>query len=166
MIELLKHYSLQEIFIFIVFLALAIKSLLSFFDWGYTYIRKIFDKEYTKLNSKEELERRLHQGSAIMETLQKDQQVTDDVLCKLSDKIDMLIQSDKDAIKAYITRDHHYFCYYVGWIDDFSLDCLERRYQHYTDEGGNSFIQGFMDELRALPKQAPQEGGKDVMSYK
>ena len=43
----------------------------------------------------------------------------------------------------------------MGWIDDFSLDCLERRYQHYADEGGNSFIEGFMEELRALPKQDP-----------
>lgn len=68
----------------------------------------------------------------------------------------MLIDSDKDDIKSYITREHHYFCYQVGWIDDFSLDCLERRYQHYEDEGGNSFIAGFMNELRTLPKQPPQ----------
>lgn len=68
----------------------------------------------------------------------------------------MLIDSDKDDIKSYITREHHYFCYQIGWIDDFSLDCLEKRYRHYADEGGNSFIEGFMDELRALPKQAPQ----------
>ena len=79
------------------------------------------------------------------------------ILNDLSAKIDMLIDSDKDDIKSYITREHHYFCYQVGWIDDFSLDCLERRYEHYADEGGNSFIEGFMNELRALPKQSPQE---------
>lgn len=70
-------------------------------------------------------------------------------------KIDMLIESDKDDIKSYITREHHYFCYKIGWIDDFSLDCIEKRYKHYTDEGGNTFIGGFMEELRALPKSNP-----------
>ena len=75
-------------------------------------------------------------------------------------KIDMLIQSDKDDIKSFITREHHYFCYRVGWIDDFSLDCIEKRYKHYTDEGGNTFIGGFMEELRALPKSDPAENKK------
>ena len=91
-----------------------------------------------------------------MNALQTNQKETDAILKDLSTKIDMLIDSDKDDIKSYITREHHYFCYQRGWIDDFSLDCIERRYQHYTDEGGNSFIEGFMTELRALPKQQPQ----------
>ena len=68
----------------------------------------------------------------------------------------MLIDSDKDAIKSYITQKHHFFCYEQGWIDDFSLDCIERRYQHYKEEGGNTFIDGFMGQLRQLPKGSPQ----------
>ena len=88
-----------------------------------------------------------------MDDLKANQNETDAALKDLSDKIDMLINSDKDSIKAYITQRHHWFCYDKGWIDDFSLDCLEKRYQHYEDEGGNSFIGSFMDELRALPKK-------------
>ena len=91
-----------------------------------------------------------------MAKLEANQQTTDRILNDLSDKIDMLIDSDRDDIKSYITREHHYFCYQKKWIDDFSLDCCERRYQHYSDEGGNSFIGQFMEELRALPKQPPQ----------
>ena len=37
------------------------------------------------------------------------------------------------------------------WIDDYSLDCIERRYKHYIDEGGNSFIGQLMIEIRKLP---------------
>ena len=92
-----------------------------------------------------------------MSILEKDQKKTDETLNILTKKIDMLINSDKDAIKSYITKEHHYFCYEVGWIDDFNMDCLERRYSHYADEGGNSFICGFMEQLRALPKHPPQE---------
>lgn len=160
MVELLQHYTLSEILIFTALLALAAKSLISFYDWVYERIKKLFKKEHCELNEKEELERRLQKGSQVMTTLQTNQETTDAILQVLSKKIDMLIDSDKDAIKSYITRQHHYFCYRVGWIDDFSLNCLERRYQHYMEEGGNSFIEGFMDELRALPKQDPQDSDK------
>lgn len=159
MIELLQHYSLSEILTFTIFLALAIKSLISFFDWGYEYVRGLFDKEHTKLTEKEKLQQRLSQNSEMIASLKASQGNTDETLKCLSKKIDMLIDSDKDDIKSYITRQHHYFCYQIGWIDDFSLDCLERRYEHYAEEGGNSFIEGFMNELRALPKQTPQ--GRD-----
>ena len=67
--------------------------------------------------------------------------------------INLLTESDKDDIKAWITEKHHYFCYQIGWIDDYSLDCIEKRYGHYKDEGGNTFIDELMEEIRALPKR-------------
>ena len=155
MIELLEHYSLSDILIFTVFLALAVKSLNMFFEWGWQQLRILFDKEHNKLNEKEKLQQRLKEGSQIMKTLQDNQKIIEDQLAELQQKIDMLIDSDKDDIKSYITREHHYFCYRAGWIDDFSLDCLEKRYTHYEEEGGNSFIAHFMEELRALPNQQP-----------
>ena len=156
MIALLQRFSLSEILIFIIFLAIAIKGLFSFFDWVYDHWKKIFDKEYSKISTKEKLQRRLNHGSQIMNGLKEMQEESNAYMQELSKKINMLIESDKDDIKSYITRQHHYFCYQKGWIDDFSLDCCEKRYQHYTDEGGNSFIEGFMEELRALPKQPPK----------
>ena len=157
MVELLQHYSLSDFLMFVVILALAVKSLISFFDWAHDRLKKVFNKEHNKLSEKEELERRLQHGSEAIAALKADEEEKDKVLKDLSGKIDMLIDSDKDDIKSYITKEHHYFCYQVGWIDDFSLDCLEKRYRHYADEGGNSFIEGFMNELRALPKQSFQE---------
>lgn len=92
-----------------------------------------------------------------MSTLEKNQKATDEILDKLSTKIDMLIDSDKDAIKSFITEKHHHYCYKVGYIDDFSLDCIEKRFKHYSDQGGNSFIENFMKELRALPIRQPTQ---------
>lgn len=152
MLELLKQYSLSDILIFIIIFALAIKSTVTFFDWAIERFQKIFNKQHTELNEKEQLERRLDHGSQIMDQLQTNQKAIEKTLEDLSDKINMLIESDKDDIKSFITREHHRFCYQVGWIDDFSLDCIEKRYKHYTDEGGNTFIPGLMEELRALPK--------------
>ena len=153
MIAFLQHYSLSDIFMFTIFLALAVKSLISFFDWFFDHVKKVFYKEHGKLTEKEKLEQRLQKGSEVMTTLKANQQITSEKLNELAKKIDLLINSDKDDIKSYITKEHHYFCYRQGWIDDFSLDCLEKRYQHYLEENGNSFIKGFMEELRALPKQ-------------
>ncbi len=75
---------------------------------------------------------------------------------KMNQTIALLIESDKDDIKAWITREHHYFCYDLGYIDDYSLDCLEKRFSHYKDEGGNSFIKDLMDEIRQLPRESTQ----------
>ena len=155
MIKLLQQYSLADIITFTILLALAIKGIVSFFDWAKERVQKTFNEEHLQLNEKEELERRLQHGSEIMNTLQFNQKITDNILQQLTNKINMLVESDRDDIKSYITREHHYFCYKIGWIDDFSLDCLEKRFKHYSDEGGNSFIEGFMDELRSLPKQPP-----------
>ncbi len=158
MIALLQQYSLSDILMFTVFLALAVKSLISFFDWVYVYIKKVFNIHHSKINQKQALERRLQKGSQVMTKLKNNQQTTDEILKDLSAKIDLLIDSDKDDIKSYITREHHYFCYKLGYIDDFSLDCIEKRFKHYSDEGGNSFIENFMKDLRALPIQSPKEG--------
>ena len=156
MIELLQHYSLSEVFIFTILLALAAKSLITFFDWANERIKKAFNKQYSKITEKEKIKNRLDEEDQVILSLQKSQQMTDKILQDLQAKIDMLIDSDKDSIKSYITREHHYFCYQKGWIDDFSLDCVEKRYDHYEDQGGNSFVGGLMDQLRALPKQEPQ----------
>ena len=98
------------------------------------------------------MKQRLLQNTQLIETLTNKQNATDEYLKAMSEKIDLLIDSDRDAIKSQITREHHRFCYELEEIDDFSLDCLEKRYKHYADEGGNSFIKGFMQDLRKLPR--------------
>ena len=72
-------------------------------------------------------------------------------------QLEMIIESDKDDIKSWITEKHHFYCYERKWIDDYSMDCIEKRYGHYKDEGGNSFIEELMNELRNLPKTPPQQ---------
>ena len=66
--------------------------------------------------------------------------------------MNVLMESDRNDIKAWITEKHHYFCYEKGYIDDYSLDCLERRFASYEKEDGNSFVETLMNEIRALPK--------------
>ena len=38
-------------------------------------------------------------------------------------------------------------------IDSFTMDTIEKRYQHYKDERGNSYITNIMEELRDMAKE-------------
>ena len=138
--ELLKNFSLIEIIIFVILLLSSVKGIITFFDWLTNKGIEIFIKYYQK---PKELQITIQRMSTTLDQLTK--------------KVNMLIDSDKDDIKAYITRQHHYFMYQKGWIDDYSLDCIEKRYSHYQDEGGNSFIGSLMQQIRDLPKKKIEE---------
>lgn len=153
---LLKAYSLQDILIFMVLLAIAIKGAISFFDWAKERLGCVYKKEYAETKNQEDLDAKLQQESVAIQKLEKNQAEMMTTMEKLSNKIDALIDSDKDDIKSFLVKEHHYFCYQRGWVDDYSLDCCEKRYKHYVQEGGNSFIEDMMNEIRNLPKQPPQ----------
>ena len=146
MTTLLSSYSITQIILFIVVFSLAIKGVIDFLDWAKGKMKVAYDKKKTEEDSEKTVTERIDN----LESSIKD--IADSV-SKVTDKVDLLLESDKDAIKAYITREHHYFCYQKEWIDDYSLDCLERRYDHYIEEHGNSFIEQLMNEVRALPKK-------------
>lgn len=137
MLDLLKNYSLTDIAIFIIMLAFAIKGIIDFYDWAKNRLNKTTDKKYTD----KEMQKK------VLETLESH----NDQIDKMAKAVNILIASDKDDIKAWITEKHHYFCYDLGYIDDYNLQCIEARYKHYKEEDGNTFIDGFMGDIRALP---------------
>ena len=109
-----------------------------------------YDQEAERKKNIEDINEKLNQNSEDIKMLiemQKQQNL----------RIGLLIDSDKDDIKAFITEKYHYFVEVRGWIDDDSLDCLERRFQHYKDENGNSFVADLMSEIKRLPKHPPQK---------
>lgn len=149
--DLIGAYSVEEILLFIVTFALAIKGFVSFWDWGYARLKQVFNKETEQEQEIGSIQHRFDEHLKNYEIMQNAQNETLKILTR---KINLLIDSDKDSIKSFITERHHYFCYEQKWIDDYSLDCIEKRYKHYEDEGGNSFIHDLMEELRKLPKQS------------
>jgi len=167
MVELLTTYELSEILIFIVLLAVAFKGVSSFIDWARDKRKKITLKEMqpdelakqiaqeTKERDKQIQELRIQREKEGAELRQQIVGIAAQV-SNLTDKINLLVESDKDDIKAFITREYHYFCEQKGWIDDYSMDCIERRYSHYVEEKGNSFVKHLMEQLRALPRKPPK----------
>ena len=140
--ELFQKYSITSIIQFIVLFALAVKGFVSFLEWIFPRLRKTIKRVDQPILNENALRQQAEQIANIKESINK-----------LAKMINTLIQSDRDDIKAYITREHHFFVYQKGWIDDYSLDCIERRYSHYVEQGGNSFIKGLMGEIRRLPKK-------------
>ena len=137
MLDLLKNYSLTDIVIFIVMLSFAIKGAVDFYDWAKSRINTTTDKKYTN----KEMQKK------VLGTLESHNEQID----KMAKSINILMASDRDDIKAWITEKHHYFCYELGYIDDYKLQCIEARYKHYKEEDGNTFIDGFMKDIRNLP---------------
>ena len=148
MLSLLSSYSIAEIVMFVVILAFAIKEVVTYKDWGQDRVGKEINKKVQKNKEKEELEARLQKYDSDIAALKEQNEA-------ISSNIQLLLDSDRDDIRAWITREHHHFCHQLKYIDNFSRDCLEKRYGHYVEEGGNSFIGSLMKELRALPDSPP-----------
>lgn len=172
--ELLAKYTVTETILFIFALATAIKGFFTLWDFFYDRLKKHFSKKSVQEQEKNDLTKQLADISIQIENMRKgykednteileqiksintqhtlDRQELIKKIDETKTTISVLLASDKDDIKSWITEKHHYFCYEKKVIDDYSLDCIERRYKHYQDEGGNSYIGTLMNEIRSLPK--------------
>ena len=160
---LLENFSVAEAILFTVILCLSVKGIVDFAKWIYNTAKTHFDHEHEDEQEIEQICNRLEEQDRRIDKVEENQSHILTVLETTNNNIDLLLRSDRDDIKSFITRQHHYFCYEKKWIDDYSLECIERRYSHYKEEGGNSFIGIFMEELRALPKiSMDDEHGPDV----
>lgn len=151
MLDLLTKYSVEEILIFIVMLALAIKGCISFYDWGKERLEKSFGRKNNIKDEHNKIYEEINKNKDNVNQLAKNQEDMKNQLNKMMESINLLISSDKDDIKSWITEKHHYFCYQKQSIDDYSLDCMEKRFKHYTEENGNSFVADLMEDVRNLP---------------
>lgn len=148
MLDLLSKYSIGEILVFIIIFSLGIKQAIELKDWFKNRLKKNTDEIISEQERNKIIEEKLKQYDKTLSNL-------NNCIENFNKKLTILIDSDKDDIKAFIVDKHHYFCYSQKWIDDYSMDCLEKRYEHYVDENGNSYVKSLMEQLRALPR-APQ----------
>lgn len=139
--QLFTNYSTGQIIIFIIIIAIAVKELLTLIDWFKERARKQIKQQDRPFELEQATKRQDKELNEIR-----------DCIRDLTKDVQLLIDSDRDSIKFSITKEHHYYVYQLGYIDDYSLDILEKRYAHYLSYGGNSYIGTLIDELRSLPK--------------
>lgn len=165
MMELLAAYSVQEIAAFIVMLALAIKGSWDFIDWCKLKYKQKFDKDYKEIN-KEKMWEEYHtqyeqQRIETMECIDRLNNKVDDLIdtCnkrfeEVGRKIDLLTRSDMDDIRSWLVEKFNYYKDHPDEkIDEFIMDTIERRFEHYKEEGGNSYIASVVDKLREMYKE-------------
>lgn len=150
--ELLEQYTITDILIFLFLFATGLKAILMLWDWFVDRLRKFFNKEVKVQQDKDELKEQVQQSISRIDAVAQKQDELVTQLKSLQETVTLLVHSDKDDIKSWITKEHHFFCYEQKYIDDYSLDCIEKRFTHYKAEGGNSFVEDLMRDLRALPK--------------
>lgn len=146
--ELLARFELTDIIIMLTLLIVGAEKLIKAIDWLRARFRKSYDEENTLKEEVEDLNKFYEEKKVVDEGFAKVNERID----KICDLVDMLVESDKESIKAYITERHHFFVQERKWIDYHSMDCLERRFAIYEREHGNSFVEDLMNDLRQLPK--------------
>ena len=156
MLELLGTYSLTQIVTFIVLLAIAVKEGITLVIWFKDFFKTKFNDDIKNTVAKKKQNEQICKTKEDIQLLIQNQEKIFEEIKLFKQQLEMIIESDKDDIKSWITEKHHFYCYERKWIDDYSMDCIEKRYRHYKDEGGNSFIEELMNELRSLPKTPPQ----------
>lgn len=147
--ELLSTYSISDILVFIVILALAIRGVVTFYDWTKGRLKSTFDKGHLKEKEQQKVEERIDQLEAAQLSLQSHQKDLTDRLDYLCEKMNLLIESDKDSIKSYLV-DKHKEVTRQGYIDSYDYDCFLKRYSHYAAEGGNSYIESLVEEVKDI----------------
>lgn len=150
--ELLAQYSLSQILIFLFVFGATLKTTITMIDWFWERISKVFKKQQAETERQESFTEHIQKSEKQIRELYELHTKTEENLDRILNSIQLLINSDKDDIKAWITEKHHYYCYERRHIDDYSLDCIEKRYTHYKNEGGNSFVEDLMRDIRRLPK--------------
>ena len=105
--DLLTQFSIEQIILFIIALATSIKAITTFWDWAVDRLRKIFNKESEEKQDKKDIAKRIIENEQKINELSNSYKNTEQQIQELKDIIQMLIQSDKDDIKSWITEQHH-----------------------------------------------------------
>ena len=64
-------------------------------------------------------------------------------------------------IKAWIVEQYHKFYTNQGWIDAFSAETIDIRYEDYLKEGGNSYVENLIAQLHTLSMDPTQRVKKE-----
>ncbi len=157
MIELLSKFSVEQIIIYAVMLAFAVKGTIDFLDWIRIQYKKKFDKDYAEkekdkslITIEEKIDNLTNLTNQRLDTIEERMDGFEDRADAFEDKLAQLTKSNMHDIKGWIVDKHHLLTK-RNWVDDFTMDILEKRYQDYVKEGGNSYVEGLMNEIRELP---------------
>ena len=136
MIQLFQHYTLEATIVLVFMLAVAIKQV-------FELVQFFKNKAESRFGTVQQHEQNLKAVADGMSKMQQELKI-------INDKVDNLIESDRDAIKSWIVMLYRKYKIDATDFDSMEMDLLERRYNHYKQQGGNSYIDNIMVELRQI----------------
>ena len=139
MSELLKTFDITTIILVVFMTAFAVREVLGLYHY---FHNKIYGRYEKQDNQNDTIENLITTLDSVL------QQVKD-----IDKKINMLQESDKVAIKSWIVTLYHKYKENPKELGAMQMDLLERRYEHYKDQGGNSYIDQLMEDLRTIYKE-------------
>lgn len=135
--ELLQAYSVEDILIFLSLLIIAAKEAFAAFD-DFKSRGKLW---FTAEQKKEDNEVSLRELGEKIDNIEK--------------SVELLKNSDKDDIRGWLIEKYNFYKSHPTIVlSDYTLDAIEKRYSHYTAEGGNSYIENsILPALREMAKE-------------
>lgn len=151
-VDLFSQASIESIILFIFAMGLALRAAWELWDFFYTKLKKYFNYSSEKDRQHDEILESLDLLKKELDIIQEEAKKDRREVKVLQDNFAVVNERLQENSRNAIIDKHHYFCYEIGAIDDLALQSLERRYLYYKSAGGNSFIDGLMEEIRALPR--------------
>ena len=150
--QLVSQYSFGAIVMLVVTLAVAFKFLSELLEYFYNKLKKFFNYQTLKDTQHSEIVESIASLQAEIKSLSQEISNQSNDIKALQEHEKLTLERLQENSRSYIIDKHHYFCYEIKAIDDLNLESLERRYFYYKAAGGNSFIDGLMEEIRELPR--------------
>lgn len=149
---LFSQYSIEALILLIVMLGLSIKVISELWEWFYNKFKDHFSFRTQRDQDHQQLISEIKELFSEIKSTKEEIQFLKQDMNQFSKEMKITTERLQENTRNYIIDKHHYFCFKIKAIDDLSLQSLERRFLYYKAAGGNSFIDGLMEEIRKLPR--------------
>ena len=149
---LFTHLSVEEVIILVIVMVLAIKSVWSAAEWIWNKIKAKLDITNNQDKWAQHITTSLDNLDKKIDNLELQNQKTHEEQEYIKDNLKLVQERLQENTRSFLIDTHHKYCYQLKSIDDLTLQSVERRYLFYKTAGGNSFIDGLMEEIRKLPR--------------
>ena len=146
------QYSVGELILFFFLILFAFKAISEILSYFYGKLKTYFGVKNKKEEWENDLVSKIDNIKKELQFVKEQNNKTHEEQKKTDASVALVQERLQENSRSYLIDAHHRFCYEVKAIDDLNLQAMERRYLYYKTAGGNSFIDGLMDEVRALPR--------------
>ena len=155
---LFARYTFQELMVIIICVLAAVQCIWKLVEFQ-------VGKKVDKVKWEKDLINSLESINEKIEILYKQNTETHLRQDKMERTVKGLKERMQENTRSYLIDAHTKFCDYFKKIDDLNLQSLERHYLYYKSDGGDTFIDQLMEDIRKLPRVGyvtPHSTGEEI----